>query len=486
MNALSINSLTGAASTDPTTRATLLSLQNNYSTNEGISITSVNNGQLGNAAMQSQPGNPALNVFSTPEAYFLLFDQIPINTLVLTTAQQAAINTAIDNANQLTIADLKGFRQTIESLALQLSNNFGTGDAYVSEIYNLPAPITRITPISIDNYEILASLYESMNAYDLLTASTQVDSETTLTNMEYVAGLADTAGIEFNVPVSKILAPVPFGLTMEGIAARYLGDPQLWLEIATLNNLQEPYIDENGFQLPLLSNASGRNVIVENATNLFLEQTVTLRSTTQSPSSRTILDIEQLSPTSFLLTLDGLPNLDNFTTDDLAYIQAYLPGTVNSQQKIYIPSNQPTPNTPTVIPPALTAVDPLSGLSLVDLLLTDTGDLAVNGFGDFRYSYGMTNLIQALRIKFGSVEGTILLHPDFGLGVRPGTVNSTLQVQNLVGQINNMVQADTRFAGLQSIQIVLNGPTLTINLTVILAGTGGVFPLSFNMNAPVA
>lgn len=481
MNSLSVNSLTGPAATSTTVVATLAALQASYTLNEGISISAVSNGQLGNTSSQSQPANPALNLFSHPESNFLLIDQVPLNSLQLSTAQQNAANDAISSANSLTINDLKNFRATIQTLALQLSNNFGTGDAYVSKVYNLPPPITRVTPITIDNYEILNSLYDMMQAYDLLTASTQIDDNQKQTNMEYVAGLADTAGITFTVPNSKILAPVPFGLTIEAISARYLGDPQRWIEIVTLNNLRDPYIDEDGFQLPLLSNATGRDVVVSNISNLFLGQKVVVQGANQIPSPRAILGIDRLSDTSFLLTLDGLPNLDNFTTARLSYLQAYLPGTVNSQQKIFIPSDLQVPNTPNVLIPTVAMTDPLSGLSKVDLLLTDTGDLAVNNYGDFRYAYGMTNLIQCLKIKFSSVAKTILLHPEFGLGVTPGTINSDVQIQDLFNSINQQIQADSRFSGISSLQVVLNGPTLSINIAVILAGTQGVFPLTFEL-----
>ena len=108
--------------------------------------------------------------------------------------------------------------------------------------------------------------------------------------MEYVAGLAATSGIQFNVPTSKILAPVPFGLTIEGIALRYLGDAQRWIEITTLNSLRDPYIDENGFQTSLLSNATGRQFTVADNSNFWLGQTIAIMSSTRFPTSRTILE----------------------------------------------------------------------------------------------------------------------------------------------------------------------------------------------------
>ena len=468
---------------DPTVTASINSISAASLQFEGLSMNAVSGGQLGNTAVTTQSLNTVNNIFSNPAANFTLLDQVPLNTLSLTNAQQAKIQQVINQANQTTIAQLKQYRATVLQLALQLSNSFGTGSPYYNEIFGGNPPVVRSLPITIDEYEILDSLYQSLACYDILTATTQIDDFAIQTNMEYVAGLATTADIEFSVPTSKVLAPVPFGLTVEAIAARYLGDPQRWLEIVTLNNLREPYIDENGFQLPLLSNAIGRQVVVGNNTDLFVGQRVILNAAGQPQSARTILDIDTLSTTSFLLTLDGLPNLDNFTLSLGAYVQAYLPGTCNSQQKIFIPSNLPVPDVSNIVPPSGTSSDPLTGLSKVDWLLTDSGDLAINNYGDFRLSYGITNIIQALRIKFGTQAGKVLLHPTFGLNVAPGSISSELKVQQLYDSINEMVTQDPRFSSVSKLQITLNGPTLAINLAVTMPGQTGVFPVSFALTA---
>ena len=201
-------------------------------------------------------------------------------------------------ASQTTVSQLKQYRAVILSLALQLSNAFGAGSAYYDQVYNLPPPATIIQPMTLDQYDLLQSLYDSMQAYDSLTATTALNDINIQTSMEYVAGLANISGIVFDNSISKTLAPVPYGLTIEGIALRYLGDPQRWLEIVTLNNLREPYIDESGFQIPLLSNGVGRQVTVGDASQLYIGQTIILMSSNQIPSSRAILGIETLSPTS--------------------------------------------------------------------------------------------------------------------------------------------------------------------------------------------
>lgn len=476
-----LKSSISSSSSDPSVRASLNAIVASAVNNEGVSMTAVSSGQLGVTKAQADSIDPANNVFKAPEKNFSLFDQVPLFSLVLNSAQQDQVDSVIAAAREITVDDLKQFRAVIQSLAIQLSNNFGTGDAYYNQVYGLPAPTERLQPVTLDEYELLKNMYDTMQSYDILTATTQVDTLQTETNMAYVAGLADLSGIEFNNATSKILAPVPFGLSIEEIAARYLADPQRWIEIATLNNLRDPYIDENGFKRTLLSNATGRQITISSIENLYIGQRVILASSTQPQTARTILGIDRLSDTSFLLTLDGAPDLDNYLVVDLAYLRAYLPGTVNSQQKIFIPSTIEIPNDPDIIVPTSTSGDPLTGLSKVDILLTDRGDVAVNSFGDFRFAAGLTNIIQALRIKFGTQKGKILLHPEFGLGVSAGISTADVDVQEIFNSINELVQEDPRFSGVSSLQIAIDGPTLAVNMAVSLAGQNGVYPLSFQL-----
>jgi hypothetical protein len=480
----SLNTLASSistASSDPAVRTALAAVVLSTATVEGLTLTAVQGGQIGKTSANASAIDPANNVFAQPERNFALLDNSPVTSLTLSVAQQSAVDQVLEDARATTVDDLRKNKAVILDLALQLSNSFGAGDAFYNKVYGRPPPTPRIQPMTLDEYDILATLYESIQMYDIMTATTQIDDDQKQNNMDYVAGLADVAGIPFNTTQAKIMVPVPFGLNIEQIAARYLKDPQRWLEIATLNNLRDPYIDENGFQIPLLSNASGRQITIGTVLDLYIGQRVIVQSSSQQPSARRILGIDRLSDTSFLLTLDGNADLDNFVLADQAYLQAYLPGTVNSQQKIFIPSDLPVPNDPNIIVPQSTQSDPLTGLSKVDLLLTDSGDLAVNNFGDFRFAYGMTNIIQALKIKIGTPLGRVLTHPEFGLGIRAGIMNSDLEVQNVFDSLNKLIQQDPRFDGINVLEVNLNGPTLAINMAVALAGIQGVFPVNFSV-----
>ena len=85
----------------------------------------------------------------------------------------------------------------------------------------------------------------------------------------------------------------------------------------------------------------------------------------------------------------------------------YLPGTINSQNQIYIPSDLPPQedNESHEIPHLDNQF--LTKISKVDWLLTDQYDIAINSMGDFRLSNAMTNLIQALKLKIRTKQGTL-------------------------------------------------------------------------------
>lgn len=475
------NNLSGAAATDLTTLAAIAAVTALAATNEGLSTAPVANGQLGPSAIASATLNPSNAVFTNPLQYPLLFGQVPVNNLTLNSAQQNALQTELNNVNSFTVQDLKNMRATILQLCLQLSNSFGAGNAYYDTTFNLPAPLVRDEPMTLDEFDILTDFYALLESYDILTATNQLDNNQILNNMEYVSALAATSDIEFSISNSKIQVPVPAGLNMEQIAERYLGDAQRWLEIVTLNFLQEPYIDQNGFVLPLLSNADGRFVVVGSDEDLFIGQTVYLYANGQSATARTIINIETLSQTSFVLTLDGLANLDSFTVENLAYIQAYLPGTVNSQNVIWVPSNLETTVDDQISIPSSVANVNLVGLSKVDWLLTPQGDIATDGQGDFQLAAGLPNLVQALAIKFGTIINTSLLNPDFGLSVKPGTMVSDTSAGDIYNEIVNLITADPRFSGISGLQVNVTPPSVGINLGVQLSGIKGVFPISFQL-----
>ena len=163
-------------------------------------------------------------------------------------------------------------------------------------------------------------------------------------------------------------------------------------------------------------------------------------------------------------------------------IQAYLPGTVNSQNQIYIPSNLPSQEDDRTFQISHLDEPNLTKVSKVDFLLTENYDIALNGLGDFRLANGLTNLVQALKLKIITQKGSLLRHLDYGLGIKYGVSVADIENGGLILSLNQMVQSDSRFESITRLEISLNGPVLNIDLAVKIANNSGIVPINFNIN----
>lgn len=422
--------------------------------------------------------SPAKGIFDNPEKNFSLFDQVPVDQVNFPIEARSAIDTELERVSQFTVSELKQKRQVIQDLAYQISDFLGTGDDTFARIYGKPAPKTRLQEITIDEYAILKTLYDTIQSFGILT-STDAANRNENAAFEFVKAEATEAQIEFPNSQSKIRVPVPFGLTIEQIAQRYLNNQERWMEIAALNGLRSPYIDEQGFTRAFLSNGDGRQFNVASSENLYVGQKIYLSSNSQVRQKRTIISIEKVSDTNYLITVDGLDNLDTFTTSSNSVMKAYLPGTVNSQDQIFVPSALPVPDDLVTRPLPAAQDDVLTGLSKIDLLLTEDNDLAIDSVGDLKIAYGLTNLLQAIKMKFITQPGDLIRRPKYGAGVRHGVSNSDITAKGIYNAVSAMISQDPRFAGIQNLQVTLDGPRMDLNASVAVANGLGVYPISF-------
>jgi hypothetical protein len=446
---------------------------------QSMKMAGKNNTKLSN----SMASDPAYNIYKEPETAFEVFETLEVDGLALTEEQRLKWEEEVERVRAYTVQDLKNVKNTIYGLALDLSNQFGANDSTINTLLNRPTPKTRLTAMTQEENDILLALYETILQMDVLTSTRELDETRKLNPMQYTYDLTKDNNVTFDLSVSKVLVPVPFKMSLEQIAYRYLGDYSRWLEIAALNALREPYIDEEGFVYSFLSNGDGRQFIINTNVNLYIGQTVYLYSLNISKFSRKIINIEKIgSSNNYLVSVDGEPNLGDLLFSAGASMQAYLPGTVNSQDHIYIPSNQPSsPEDYATIIPGL-PVDSFIGMTKIDLLLDETMDIAINNQGDFRYSSGMTNIIQALKLKFFSEKDSILTDPTFGLGLRAGINKADISSGEVFEEIQTMILADPRFAGIEKMEISIEGPSLIISLSIVLANNLGIVPLTFQGN----
>lgn len=432
-----------------------------------------------NALMETDPVN---TIFNNPHENFQTFDSISLEDVKVTIQQQNVIDDEIETVNQWNVDDIRTIKNQLLEVATDLSNSFGAGDVSFAKTYNKATPTTRSIPMSLEENELITSIFDVVQELDYITSNQTFDDNKRQNSMEYVGEVASEVGIDFEQTTNKKRVPVPYGLTIEEIALRYLNDTKKWLEIATLNNLNSPYIDEVGYSLTFLSNGSGRQFTVNDSKNkLWIGQTIYLSSTTVPLFTRKITSIDGVSSSNKLITVDGLPNLDSLKTIEGAKLQGYLSGTINSQNLMWVPTQEDTtPDSRANVIPFLPK-DDLRQLSKIDFLLTEDGDLAISSSGDFRLANGMTNLIQAIRLKLTTEKGKLLNHGEYGIDVFVGKALSDVDVQKIYDSISASIGADERFSGIRNLQVVLNGPTLEISLEVVVVNSELIVPVSFQV-----
>ncbi len=434
----------------------------------------------GTAQAITNSADVANKILNNPQDNFDFFNSISVSSLNISPALSAAINQQLAKSRTLTRVDFEDWRNQIFTLSGEFANSVGASDATYNAIYGLPPPDLNLTPTDQD-YQILETLNETIQQLDKLAATQDINNDT-LNVMQYVAGLVGPSGISFNIPTSKIAVPFPYGSTLEQISQRYLGSPDRWIEIVTINNLVAPYIDEVGFDLPLQVPGSGHIVVVTDASNLFVGQSVWLSNTTLAKIQRTIDGIEQVG-SQYQITLNGDGTLGAYGPANSAVLHAYLPNTVNSQQVIFIPDNDaPQENELRGKPnEALADLERELITGGIDFLLTTDGDLAIKPDGDISLAIGLTNLVQRVRLAVSTPLGSLVRHPSYGLPLQAGMSIADTSAQQLLAATQALFIDDPAFTGVKDISIQLGPVAANIGMTVGIAGVSQFLPLSFEI-----
>jgi hypothetical protein len=424
---------------------------------------------LTNQTGVERPPSPLDGIFANPytKASNDFLSIIMLDKLEIPDAIQARIDVEFERVSKFRPADFARMRDTVVEAAVSISDTVGASDSQFNSTYNNPTNPTTRTP-NLEDFSILFAINDIVGVLNELAAEPDVATNST---MDYVAGIAGRSGIAFQTAASKYGVPFPYDTTLEQVSARYLKDPDRWMEIAILNGLREPYIDEVGFDVSLIANGNLSEIVIADATNLKIGQPVWIQSTFVVREKRHILNINEVSQGNVVLTLDGAADLDRYVVAAHAYIHAFLPDTVNSQQLIYIPSDIPIEdNSELAKIPGIDAFDDLLEVGGVDMLLTTQNDLAVTNDGDCRLAYGMSALVQRAKIALGTPQGTLLRHPTYGLPVKVGQSIADLDINALAIACKQVFAADPAFDGVSTVSIAAQGPVVAINLGLYVKG----------------
>lgn len=439
-------------------------------------------GQPGKALANTQVITKLLSSQQSVED--LTYDQqaaISINSLAVSATNMAVIQAEKAQIAALLRHDFVQLKETFEQGIDAIAFSVGAGSTSVALNYNFTSPLkSQKESPSDSDWEILWALDDCLQAFDTIIANTK-NSVNDSPVIDSMVQLTRRLGVAFQRPASKFAVPLPYRMSLQQLAQIYLKNPDRWIEIAVLNGLKPPYIDEEGYQDLLLVNGSGHQIIVSYDKNLYVNQLVFLGSNGTSTTKHRITNVKKVGNTS-VLTLDG-DTVEIYKTRDQAYIQVYLPDTINSQGLIYIPSDrEPLDNDViTTQIPGVDQFDPLVAVGGIDLQLDLNNDLVVGADGDARYVAGLANIIQWTRVVLSVPLGQLQLHPSFGIAVRIGDSTADVEASVLANSVRNSLIKHGVFSSIDKIQVNKNGPTASIDAVASVYGYLQPIPVSYQM-----
>lgn len=433
--------------------------------------------------------------------FFTIFDNTLITSINLTFEEQQIVDNKVNETDLFTRGNFLAIRQAFQDERDAIADRAEATDEDYNRVFDR-SPQTPRVDISNRDINKMFELQESIKAVDFILANAFSLETSAVDPFALARENANNPDIDIQTYSSGTLVRFGYGEDLQALAARTLGDPDRWIDIAIANGLKPPYIDEVGERLPLISNASGNQINIAgtdaanelNIDKLSVGQIVLLQSDVETfPEQRSILNITEVPISGeLIIELTGEPNLDKYKLVDNASIRIFKQNTINSSFFILIPSTTPLDddNQTNDVPWFLASSDVVERRQKVDLNLTEGGDINFDSTGDLQLSYGLENSVQAVSLKLSVEEGELRRHPEFGLVPLAGQTNRDIGLlkEALVDSITSNIAADERFSRVERLDIQYSNPQnattaagFQVILVVKLAGSGQLVPITFSV-----
>ncbi len=416
-----------------------------------------------------------------------LLDVIPLDLLNIPSNLQDTIQLEIDRVRNYKRHDFVLMKSFTEKFSRDCAVYFGLGDRTTDaslRYYSVDYPSSTRKP-SRKEMDLLNALRSLVRVLDDFTTFEIAGDNSINKSFNFIGNIANSANINTQESIGKVAVPVIFDKTLEEIATYYLGSPERSAEIALLNGLASPFIDEDGTYQNFLSNASKNSFSISNGLQFYIGQKLIFSSNLVVSFSRYITDIKRLNNTHYLITVDGEDNLDTLQLADEAKVQYFAPGTVSSRDTIYIPSNEVPSNIPQRLRPLpyyFKDVDNLASFTGVDIAIGSNNDVILSKSGKVVLVGGLSNLQQALKLKFITPKGSLVRHPGYGSGIQPGMSIADISAADIKDQAISSIMSDFRFGEVQFISVELSGPIMRINGGVTVNANNTVLPFAFRVS----
>ena len=476
------NTLSSGQTSDPSSIAFRFALQDTtsiqdtptsnsrYVTNTGLNSTRA----TATTAAGIKPKKVALK-----DIPFELATQIPLSALNLSQDVKKDVQSDLTRVRNLRRIDFENYANTTRSTADKIAFLVGAGDPTYADVYGINVTPIKTTSTQSD-WDTLNALENTITILQQFAATADGEPAQPPTTLEMFGGLAVASGIAWQQPVSKFAIPFPYSATLENLASRYLGDPNRYMEIVALNGLRAPYIDETGYQIPLLVNGKGQTVVINYNSDLFVGKAVWLSSNT---ANRVQYSIESIVTQNNISTIKMNADVTPYMVNDGAVLESFLTGTICSRNLIWIPSDVEPLDPDSVVTkdiPGVNVTDPMVSIGGVDLLLGADNDLALVD-AEIRYAIGLANIVQWVKIVLAIQQGELVQHKSIGLPLSIGLSLADFSAQDVLNAIRKQLTQDSMFSSIDKISVVQNGPGVNISINAVVAGTSQPLPLNYAM-----
>jgi len=280
---------------------------------------------------------------------------------------------------------------------------------------------------------------------------------------------------------------MPFEISLENMANKYLGDVQKKYELIAINKLKAPFVDTKGERLYLLNNASASSVRVPNTypDRYRVGSVVRVGSRLVGETTRRVLQVIDNQDNTVILFLSGETNLTSLVTAQGAYVRCYLPDTVQDFSFVRMPSTI-APTTPKTIQPSDSEIKKLDSALLafgVDIAVDPiTRDWQVDLAGNVKLAYGFTNVTQSVKNVVSTPKGTLLHHPSYGYTDFTGDDFTNNVPTKVSGDIQSAVLRDPRFVDMKINELTVSETgEILVSSVVKITGVDQYLPLNFNI-----
>lgn len=460
------------------------------SINAGLIIQPTKNfkaGGVGNTGVSKNrsglsDGTSVINqLLDDQDSFYDFFGAISLTDLNLPQSVRQRLAVVKRESQQLRQSNWKADRDRLLVFINDYEKRLGLVPETYGRVYGIQSAVSVATPTETE-FEALVVLNDLLTVLDRMSIIGPLGDEGQEEAISFIGEAARASGNPFTFPSAQFLIPFPYGSSPEKLALRYLGSAERWLEIAALNNLRSPYVDEEGFSVPFIANGNGNTIWLSSAQDLIVGKKIYLSSTVVNREIRTILNIEIFND-AVKLVLDGASDLSKFTIQAGATLQSFLPGTVNSQSLIAIP----TLFSPTVSeqgPEPVLGIDntdPMTRIGGVDLGLTEDMDAAITTDGDWRLAIGIQAVIQRMKVFFQTPVGTDIRNPQYGLTLKVGDSTADSTAQSILQALTNYTRFEPAISKALAASVEKNGNYAKLDASFELISVNTLLPVSFNV-----